>query len=129
MLAIARLASPTLSFQKANVCLDPLPVASLYTLSFVLHEMPTESQYAVVRNALRYNHSAGVLVVDIDPTTAAKRIVDDMGVARTGTGDEPFLVDYCATVEDTMQTVAHRTGKHVHTFSVVPGKCRAWFLC
>lgn len=130
MLAVARLASPTLSYHKANACLDPLPAASLYTLSFVLHEMPAESHYAVVRNALQYNHSAGVLVVDIDPTTlAAKKNVDDVGVARPETGDEPFLVGYCATVEDAMQTVARRTGKRLHTASIVPGRCRAWFLC
>lgn len=130
MLAVARLASPTLTFLKANACLDPLPAASLYTLSFVLHEMPAESHYAVVRNALRYNHSAGVLVVDIDPSTsAAEKNVDAAGVAQPATGDEPFLVDYCATVEATLHTVARRTGKRVHVASIVPGACRAWFLC
>lgn len=129
MLAVARLWAPTLSYCTANACLDPLPSASLYTLSFVLHEMPAESHYAAVRNALRYNHSAGVLVVDIDPATpAAKKNVDGAGVARPETGDEPFLVNYCGGVEKTLQTVARRTGKRLSTASIVPGKCRAWFL-
>lgn len=129
MIAAARVFSPTLSFRRANACLDPLPAASLYTLSFVLHEMPAEAHFAVVRNALRYNHSAGVLVVDIDPQTpAAQKKVDEAGVALADTGDEPFLVEYCRSVEDTLAAVARRTGKRLRATPIVPGKCRAWFL-
>ena len=129
MLSAARLLSPTLSFRRANTCLDPLPAASLYTLSFVLHEMPAEAQFSVVGNALRDKYTPGVRVVDIDPQTpAAIMNVDEAGVALADTGDEPFLVEYCRSVEDTLTAVARRTGKRLEATPIVSGKCRAWFL-
>lgn len=106
-------------FELANVCVDPLPEAGLYSLAFLLHEMPIESQYAVFHNVYASNRSAAVLVLDIDPSVSSERPV---------TGEEPYLKPYLQNVHHVLTDISRRHRKRLESVQIAP-KCRAWILC
>lgn len=120
MLHVARLHAPTIHFETRNVCLDLLPTAGLYSISFLFHEMPVAAQYTTLKQILSTNSSAGILVVDIDP------VIELKGTPETG--QEPYIADYLANVERMMEDVARKTNRKLRCHQIVPGKCKSWFL-
>ena len=120
MLGLARIYSPNIPFYKGNVCTCELPRASIYTLSFLMHEMPMEAQYMALRNALRRRNQNGcVCVIDIHP---------DVVVKHTYTGYEPFLQDYLKNIENVIRSSARMHRCKVASYDVVKGYVKQWII-
>lgn len=70
MLAVARQETQyatSITFINHNVMTDPLPQASLITMSFLLHEMPAGNMYQLLRDAALSLDDGGMLaIVDAD---------------------------------------------------------------
>lgn len=86
-------------------------------ICMVMHEMPPCGHRQMLSNLL--DISTDVWLVDIDP---------DYEPSLTMLSGEPYVPDYLATIEETVDSIAQEKARKIHTYNFIPGHVRVWTL-